>query len=65
SGTGADGGSATTYHAVLTATKKRLVLDAVRAAGGNVTKAAEQLDLHPNYLHRLITQLELRDQLDR
>jgi DNA-binding NtrC family response regulator len=45
------------------ATKSRLILDAVEAAGGNVSEAARRLDLHPNYLHRLITDLGLRDDL--
>jgi transcriptional regulator with GAF, ATPase, and Fis domain len=58
-----DGEAATTFHAVLAETKKRLILDAVRAASGNVSEAARRLDLHPNYLHRLISNLGLRDTL--
>jgi Nif-specific regulatory protein len=53
----------TPYHETLNATKQRLILDAVEQAGGNVTKAAEALGLHPNYLHRLISNLGLRDQI--
>jgi DNA-binding NtrC family response regulator len=51
------------YHDALNEVKKRLILDAVEQAGGNVTRAAEKLGLHPNYLHRLISNLGLRDRL--
>ena len=53
----------TTFHEILAETKKRLVLDAVEAARGNVAEAARRLDVHPNYLHRLITSLGLRDEI--
>ncbi|HBL29702.1 MAG TPA: sigma-54-dependent Fis family transcriptional regulator [Acidobacteria bacterium] len=48
------------FHAALNDLKKRLIVEAVRAAHGNVSAAARALGLHPNYLHRLITHLELR-----
>jgi Nif-specific regulatory protein len=48
------------YHAALNEKKKQLILEALAASGGNVTGAAERLDLHPNYLHRLMSNLELR-----
>ena len=32
----------------------------IAAAGGNVTQAAQRLQLHPNYLHRLMSNMELR-----
>jgi Nif-specific regulatory protein len=48
------------FHEGVNETKRRLILDAVKEARGNVSKAAEILGLHPNYLHRLITNLELR-----
>jgi hypothetical protein len=35
-------------------------MDAVPEARGNVSSAAQALGLHPNYLHRLITNLELQ-----
>jgi DNA-binding NtrC family response regulator len=53
----------TKYHDTLNETKKRLILGAVEQAGGNVTKAADLLGLHPNYLHRLISNLDLRDRI--
>lgn len=48
------------FHAAVNDFKKRLIVDAVRDAHGNVSSAARALGLHPNYLHRLITNLELR-----
>jgi transcriptional regulator with GAF, ATPase, and Fis domain len=53
----------TPYHETLNRTKQRLIVDAVDQAGGNVTRAAEALGLHPNYLHRLISNLGLRDRI--
>jgi Nif-specific regulatory protein len=55
--------SATPYHETLNRTKEKLIVDAVEQAGGNVTRAAEALGLHPNYLHRLISNLGLRDRI--
>jgi len=64
--TGSAGDSApSSYQRALTETKRRLILDAMAEASGNVTRAAEKLGLHPNYLHRLLTNLGLRDRLER
>ena len=52
--------SPTLFHGALRETKKRLILDAVEQAGGNLTAAAKSLGLHPNYLHRLIRNMGLR-----
>jgi Nif-specific regulatory protein len=51
------------YHDTLAETKRRLILDAVKNAGGNYTQAAKQLGLHPNYLHRLIRNLDIKENL--
>ena len=48
------------FHEAVRETKKQLILNALDQASGNVTEAAKLLDLHPNYLHRLVTQLQLR-----
>jgi len=53
----------TTYHDTLNEMKKRLILGAVEQAGGSITKAAEILGLNTNYLHRLISNLDLRDRI--
>ncbi|HEX6904891.1 MAG TPA: sigma 54-interacting transcriptional regulator [Thermoanaerobaculia bacterium] len=50
------------YHEAVNGFKRRLILDAVEQAGGNITKAAELLGLNPTYLHRLIRNLDLRTQ---
>ncbi len=44
-------------------TKCRLILEAFTTSGGNYTRTAERLGLHPNYLHRLIRNLGLKDRL--
>ncbi len=53
----------TRYHDAVNESKKRLILGAVEQAQGNVTRAADALGLHPNYLHRLISNLGLRDRI--
>jgi transcriptional regulator with GAF, ATPase, and Fis domain len=52
------------FHGAVNDFKKRLILNAVKEARGNVSQAAHLLGLHPNYLHRLITNLELRAALE-
>jgi Nif-specific regulatory protein len=52
--------SSGSYHETMREAKKRLIIDSLDRAGGNFTEAARLLDLHPNYLHRLVTQLNLR-----
>ena len=48
------------YHAEVARKKKELILHALEEAGGNFTAAAKILGVHPNYLHRLVTTLDLR-----
>ncbi|MCI0390007.1 MAG: sigma 54-interacting transcriptional regulator [Acidobacteria bacterium] len=43
--------------------KKRFILEAIEQAGGNITKAAELLDVNISHLHWLIRTLELRPAL--
>ncbi len=57
----APGTSVTRYHETINETKKRLVLGALEEARGNVTKAGSLLGIHPNYLHRLLSNLGLRE----
>ena len=42
----------------------RADLDAVEEAQGRFTEAAKALGLHPNYLHRLIRNLDLRAEIN-
>ena len=52
------------YHATVKEHKKRLILDAVEQTGGNYVEAAAILGVHPNYLHRLIRNLQLKDEIN-
>lgn len=51
------------YHESIRQTKKLLIMKAVDQAVGNYTNAARQLGVHPNYLHRLIRNLNLKPAL--
>lgn len=51
------------YHEAVTQTKKQIILRAIEQAKGNYTEAAKLLGVHPNYLHRLTRNLNLREQL--
>jgi Nif-specific regulatory protein len=63
-----DGGSApeaprALFHETVNEAKKQVILRAFDQAGGNYTEAARLLGLHPNYLHRLIRNLDLKSAL--
>ncbi|HEX8894555.1 MAG TPA: sigma 54-interacting transcriptional regulator [Terriglobales bacterium] len=51
------------YHVAISELKKRLIRDAVAAASGSYTEAAKALGVHPNYLHRLIRNLDMKSEL--
>ena len=51
------------YHEAVTQKKKQIILDAMAQANGNYTGAAKLLGVHPNYLHRLIRNLNIKEQL--
>jgi two-component system, NtrC family, response regulator HydG len=57
--------SPTRYHEAVAQTKKEIILKAIEQAKGSYTEAAKLLGVHPNYLHRLIRNLNLREQLKR
>jgi DNA-binding NtrC family response regulator len=50
----------TEYHRGVLNAKKQLVLGALNRAAGNYTQAAKLLGLHPNNLHRLVRDLDLK-----
>jgi transcriptional regulator with GAF, ATPase, and Fis domain len=52
---------ATKYHEAVTQTKKQIILSAMEQAHGSYTAAAKLLGVHPNYLHRLIRNLNLKE----
>jgi len=53
------GGAMTTYHAAVIQSKKQIILNALEEAKKNHTEAARLLGIHPNYLQRLIRNLNL------
>ena len=54
------GAEITEYHRVVMETKRQLVRSALERADGNYTEAAQFLGVHPNNLHRLIRNLDLK-----
>lgn len=52
------------YHAKVKDLKKELIVSAVQQTRGNYVEAAAILGVHPNYLHRLIRNLGLKDALN-
>jgi Nif-specific regulatory protein len=55
----------TNYHDAVAQTKKQIILDAMTKVNGNYTEAAHRLGVHPNYLHRLVRNLNLKEQLKK
>lgn len=53
------------YHDAIRDLKKQLILSAWEQSGGSFTEAAKILGVHPNYLHRLIRNLDLRVSLKK
>jgi len=51
------------YHEGVTRTKKQIIIDAMKKSKGSYTAAAKLLGVHPNYLHRLVRNLNLKDEL--
>jgi Nif-specific regulatory protein len=58
----ADGGQR--LQAALNETKRRMVIEAFEAAGRSFADAAKFLGVHPNHLHRMVRNLDLRDDLE-
>ena len=55
--------TADNIHVAVLETKKKAIIDAFRASGGNYTVTARTLGVHPNYLHRLVRNLGLKSTL--
>ncbi len=51
------------YHDQINHLKKRMITDAVKQCKGNYTEAAKLIGVHPNYLHRLIRNLDIKSEL--
>jgi Nif-specific regulatory protein len=54
----------TPFHEAVRQTKQRVIIEAFRKAQRNYAQAARMLGLHPNYLHRLIRNLDLKTTLE-
>jgi transcriptional regulator with PAS, ATPase and Fis domain len=57
--------SSVKLHDQINELKKRLIIDAVRQTKGSYTEAAKLLGVHPNYLHRLIRNLNIKADLKK
>ena len=55
------GVTAARYHTAVKDLKKQLILNALQETKGSYTDAARILGVHPNYLHRLIRNLDLKE----
>ena len=55
--------STSNFHDNVLQTKKQMIREAMNQSKGNYTAAAKVLGLHPNYLHRLIRNLNLKEEL--
>ncbi|MEP6919716.1 MAG: sigma 54-interacting transcriptional regulator [bacterium] len=56
-----DPATAIRYHDAVAQTKRRIILQAIDQAQGSFTNAAKTLGVHPNYLHRLVRNLKLKE----
>jgi DNA-binding NtrC family response regulator len=54
-----------TYHDAVAQTKRMIILNAMDQAEGNFSQAAKLLGVHPNYLQRLVRNLNLSNQLKK
>jgi Nif-specific regulatory protein len=59
------GGDGPRFHQTIRRAKIDLILEAFREARCNYTEAAHLLGLHPNYLHRLIRNLDMKSTLEQ
>jgi len=48
------------YQDAIRNLKKQMILGALDQAAGSIAEAAKQLGVHPNYLHRLMHNFDLR-----
>lgn len=53
------------YHEAVREKKIELIKKAFQEAKGSYVETAKLLDVHPNYLHRLIRNLEIKDELEK
>ncbi len=63
--TSPSGAAPAQYHEAVREVKKQLILKAMQQSDGSYTEAAKLLGVHPNYLHRLIRNMGLKDELKK
>jgi len=56
---------ATKFYDAIREAKKRLILDALKQTNGSYNEAARQLGIHPNNLHRLIRNMNIKDSIGK
>ena len=61
----ADNDTPNGYHAEVARKKRELILNALSQTGNSFTDAAKLLGIHPNYLHRLVSNLDLRTEIKK
>ncbi|HEV2424749.1 MAG TPA: sigma 54-interacting transcriptional regulator [Terriglobia bacterium] len=64
-GSGEPPGSGSRYHDAIIRARKQVILQALRQAGGVYKEAARLLGIQDTYLHRVIRELGLKDQVKR
>jgi len=57
--------NSTTYHTAVAQAKKQIILNAIDQTESNFNDAAKILGVHPNYLHRLVRNLNLTAQVKK
>jgi transcriptional regulator of acetoin/glycerol metabolism len=51
------------YHERVFEARRRILLDALERTNGNFSEAAELLEINRTYLHRLIRNLDMKDEI--
>ena len=64
-GGGTPEGRPASYHDTVNSAKRTVILEATRETKGSYTEAARRLGVHPNYLHRLVRNLNLKDEIQK
>jgi Nif-specific regulatory protein len=52
------------FHSQVKAAKQQIIIRAIENASGNYSDAAEKLRIHPNNLHRIIRNLEIKNEIN-
>ena len=64
-GGGIPGHHLATYHDTVNSAKRMVILKTARECKGSYTEAAKRLGVHPNYLHRLVRNLKLKEEIQK